>query len=354
MGLGSLASLLPLGSRIVSCLSSLSRCTCQKKVFEMNLPLNQKSITIVAVSLAVIVAAIAAIVVSANRADEAKAYAEAEAAQADAEASQAKAERAQADAEIAKRQAAEANAKAKADERAAAEANAKAMADERAAAADKKAAAEANADAEEVKAVAARAIREAAKLTNETARVERERAKDLAAAEQAKADAEAAKLAQEKLKAEKIIAEAKALELRKIDYETLERDLLEWKLDLEERERALKPEKTIADLEWAGGMEDTIIDDKGNVTKQVKKVYDPEKDMELPEQSRRLAKMERKIREAQDGKVSDVRETVVKTMEKLYISALKAGRVIDADFYKKNILIMYPDWKFQGEQKVEK
>ena len=61
MGLGSHASLLPLGSRIVSSLSRLSRCTCQKKVFEMNLPLNQKSIVIVAVSLAVIVAAIAAI-----------------------------------------------------------------------------------------------------------------------------------------------------------------------------------------------------------------------------------------------------------------------------------------------------
>ena len=162
-----------------------------------------------------------------------------------------------------------------------------------------------------------------------------------------------AKLAQEKLKAEKIIAEAKALELRKIDYETLERDLLEWKLDLEERERALKPEKTIADLEWAGGMEDTIIDDKGNVTKQIKKVYDPEKDMELPEQSRRLARTNRKLREAQDAKTADTRDTVVKTMEKLYVSALKEGRVIDADFYKKNILIMYPDWKFQGE-KVEK
>ena len=41
----------------------------------MNLPFNQKSITIVAVSLAVVIAAIAAMVVSANRADEAKAYA---------------------------------------------------------------------------------------------------------------------------------------------------------------------------------------------------------------------------------------------------------------------------------------
>ena len=316
----------------------------------MNLPLNQKTITIVAVSLAVVVAAIAAIVVSANRADEAKAYAEAEAAQADQAAAEAKTERAQADAEIAKRQAAEANEKAKADELAAAEANKRAKAAEQTAAADNKAAAEANAATERAKAESLRAVRDAAKATNETARIELQRTKEIAAAEQAKADAETAKLAQEKLKNEAKIAEAKAMELRKIDYETLERDLLEWKLDLEERERALKPEKTIADLEWAGGMEDTIIDDKGNVTKQVKKVYDPEKDMELPEQSRRLARTNRKLREEQDAKTADTRSTVVKTMEKLYVSALKEGRVIDADFYKKNILIMYPDWKFKGEE----
>ena len=317
----------------------------------MNLPLNQKTITIVAVSLAVVVAAIAAIVVSANRADEAKAYAEAEAAQADQAAAEEKIERAQASATNDMARAAEANRQAKADELAAAKLAKETAELEAKTAADKKAAAEANADAEEVKAVAARAIRDAAKLTNDTARIERERAKELAAAEQAKADAEAAKLAQEKLKADKIIAEAKALELRKIDYETLERDLIEWKLDLEERERALKPEKSIADLSWAGGMEDTIIDEKGNVTKQVKKVYDPEKDMELPEQSRRLARKNRELRETQDAKVADTRETVVKTMEKLYVSALKEGRVIDADFYKKNILIMYPDWKFKGETK---
>ena len=315
----------------------------------MNLQLNQKTITIVAVSLAVVVAAIAAIVVSANRADEAKAYAEAEAAQADQTAAEAKTERAQADAEVAKRQAAEANAQAEKDKLAAAKLANETAAAEAQAATDKKAAAEANAAAEQAKAEALRAVRDAAKATNETARIELQRAKEIAAAEQARVDAEAAKLAQEKLKADKIIAEAKALELRKIDYETLERDLLEWKLDLEERERALKPEKTIVDLGWAGGMEDTIIDDKGNVTKQVKKAYDPEKDMELPEQSRRLARTNRKLREAQDAKVADTRGTVVKTMEKLYVSALKEGRVIDADFYKKNILIMYPDWKFKGE-----
>ena len=313
--------------------------------------MNNKTITIIAVSLAVVVAAIAAVVVSSNRADEAKAYAEAEAAQADKEAAQAKSERAKTDAEIARRQAADANKEAKAAEKAAAEANAKAQADEKAAAADNKAAAEANAAAEREKADAARAVRDAAKATNETARLERQKTKDLLAVRQAEADAEAAKLAQEKLKADRIIAEAKALELRKIDYETLERDLLEWKLELEERERAIRPEKTVADLTWAGGMEDTIIDDKGKVRKQVKTVYDPEKDMELPEQSRRLAKTERKLRERQNAAGADTRAAILKSMERLYVEALKEGRVIDSDFYKKSILSMYPDWKFTGESK---
>ena len=97
-------------------------------------------------------------------------------------------------------------------------------------------------------------------------------------------------------------------------------------------------------------MEDTIIDEKGNVTKRVKKEYDPEKDMSLPAQSRRLARANRKVRETQDARIADTRNTVVKTMEKLYVAALKEGRVIDADFYKKNIIIMYPDWKFKGEE----
>ena len=316
----------------------------------MNLPLNQKTIIVVVVSLAVVVASIAAIIVSANREDAAKAYAEAEASKESIVASEAKSKRAQADAEIAKRQAAEASAQAEKDKLAAAKLANETAAAEAQAAADSKSAAEANARAENAKADALRAIRDAAKATNETAKVERQRTKDVAAAEQAKADAEAAKLAAEKLKAEKIIAEAKVMELRKIDYETLERDLLEWKLDLEERERALKPEKTIASLDWAGGMDDTVIDDKGNIKKQVKTVYEPEKDMTLPAESRRLARTNRKLREAQDAKIADTRNTVVKTMEKLYVSALKDGRVIDADFYKKNILTMYPDWKFTGEE----
>ena len=317
----------------------------------MNLPFSQKTITIIAVLLAVVVAAVAAIVVSANRADEAKAYAEAEAAADDAAKAEEKTARAQKDAETARQKTAEANAEAKANELAAQkEARAVAEAEQKTAEENRKAA-EARAVAEQARSDAARALREAAMASNQTARAELDRAAKLAAAEQAKAAAEAAKREQEKLKTDRATAEENALKLRKIDYETLERDLLEWKLDLEERERALKPEKTIADLAWAGGMEDTIIDEKGNVTKQVKTVYDPEKDMELPEQSRRLAKVERKLREKQDEAGADARAKILKSMEKLYVDALKEGRVIDSDFYKKSILSMYPDWKFAGESK---
>ena len=313
-----------------------------------NLMPDQKTMTVAALSLAVVVAAIAAIVVSVNRADAAKAYAEEAAAEADRASATNKIAQAYKEAKRAEEHAAEANAQSRKDElekqrlaKETAEIEAKA-------AADKKAAAEANAAAERDVADGRRAIREAARMTNETARIELQKAKALAAAEQEKAAAAERSLAAEKLKADKIIAEAKALELRKTDFETLERDLLEWKLNLEERERALKPEKTIADLEWAGGMEDTIIDDKGNVRKQVKTVYDPERDMSLPEQSRNLARAERKVREAQDATEAETRAAILESMEKLYVDALKENRVIDADFYKKSIRVMYPDWKFKA------
>ena len=171
--------------------------------------------------------------------------------------------------------------------------------------------------------------------------------------ERAKAEAEAAKLATEKLKADKIIAEAKLLELRKTDFETLQRDLLEWKLDLEERERALQPERTIADLAWAGGTEDSVIDENGNLKKQVREPYDPEKDSTLPVQSRRLAKAQRIVGERQSAHSKQVRDEIVKSIEKLYVDALKEGRVIDADFYKKSLLSMYPDWVLKGESDTE-
>ena len=315
--------------------------------------MNSKVISIVAVSVAVIAAAVAAIVVSNNRATEAKAYEEAEAAAADKAKSEERKVTKEADIEAAKQRTAEANKKAKEDELAAANL-AKETADlEAQAAADKKAAAEAAAQAERAKADAARAAKDEAKSKAAEAKAQEAKAKEVAAAEAAKAEAEASKLAAEKLKADKIIAEAKALELRKIDYETLERDLTEWKLDLEEREKALKPEKTITSLDWAGGMEDTVIDEKGNLHKQVKVQYDPEKDETLPAESRKLARTDRIVREKHAKLAEGTRASVLTSMEALYVQALRDGRTIDADFYKKSILTMYPDWKFKLDETKE-
>jgi len=184
----------------------------------------------------------------------------------------------------------------------------------------------------------------------ETAKSEQQKAKSQATAEAAKAEAESARLATEKLRADKILAEAKILELRKIDFETLERNLLEWKADLEERERALKPEKTISDLSWAGGADDSVMDENGEIHKQIKVVYDPEKDRSLPAESRRLMRAQRIVREDHTNLVATVRLSTIASLERLYVRALKDGRVIDADFYKKSILSMYPDWKFKGAE----
>ena len=96
-------------------------------------------------------------------------------------------------------------------------------------------------------------------------------------------------------------------------------------------------------------MDDTILDENGEIKKKVTVEYDPEKDMSLPEQSRRLARTERKVREATEAESAKVRSRVEKSMEKLYVEALKEGRVIDANFYKTSLLTLYPDWKFKGE-----
>ena len=157
-------------------------------------------------------------------------------------------------------------------------------------------------------------------------------------------------LENEKLKAEQVLAEAKLLELRKADFETLARDLAEWKADLEERERALKPEKTITDLAWAGGMEDTIIDAEGNVKKQEKVVYNPETDMSIPAESRRLAHAERVVGEELAERSGKVRDTLVSSLERLYRQALAEDRVVDAEFYRKSLKSLYPEWEFRPEE----
>lgn len=311
--------------------------------------MNSKLISIIAVSIAVIAAAVAAIVVSINRSNEAKAYAEAEAAEADAAAAEARTAKAAADAEAEKRRTAEATKDAKADEKKTQELAKETAELEKKAAEEKARAKSAEAAKAASEAETARAKKETARANADAAKAEQLKAKELAVIETEKAEAAAANLAIEKLKNDKVIAEAKLLELRKIDFETLERDLNEWRLDLEERERALQPEKTIADLSWAGGIEDSIIDDKGNIKKQVKEKYDPEKDVSLPSTSRNLAKTQRIALEKHEAMGMKTRASIVSSMEKLYVDALKENRVIDADFYRKSILSMYPDWKFSGD-----
>lgn len=315
--------------------------------------MNSKTISIVAICIAVVAAGVTGAVVFSKRASVAASEAEAEAARADAAAAKARAAEKAAAGEVEKRRAAEANAKAKADAleaeklaRGTAEIEAKA-------AADKKAAAEENAKAERARAEAARAARDEAKAKAEAAKAEQAAAREKSAEAEAKAEAEASKLAAEKLKADKVIAEAKLAELRQVDFETLERELAEWKADLEERERALKPEKTIADLAWAGGMDDTIIDEEGNVKKQVKEVYNPETDRSIPKESRRLAREQRLANEEFDKNAQEVRSSIVRTLESLYVLALKDDRVIDAEYYRESLKSLYPDWEFRPEGPAE-
>ena len=314
----------------------------------MSQQVGQKAVTVVAVCVAVVAAAVAAVVVSVNRAKEARAYAELEIATADAADAQAKEARAQADAETEKRRAAEASAKAKADELAA-QKLARETAEEEAKATDaNKAAAEANARAESAKAEAARAARDEARAKAEAARAEQEKARQTALAESAKAEAEASRLATEKVKSEKVIAEA---ELRKRDYAMLvqwQQQLDERERDVAERELALQPEKVITDLAWAGGMEDRVFDGNGNVTNRVKVAYDPAKDLSLPAETRRLAQVERQTSESHSNLVATTRASVIAPLERLYVQALRENRVVDAAYYKKSILSMDPDWKFQS------
>jgi hypothetical protein len=304
----------------------------------------------IALSLAVIAGAVAYVMDGMSREAVARLKADAAVA-AEAEAGHnAKAEKAAADKALAEKRAAEANAAAAEDSRAAAEADKRA-------AADAKIAAEANERAKKAASEAARASRDAAVAERaaaeaklKIAEAEKEKAKSEENALALKAQAEADRLAAEKLRSEKVIAEAKALELMKIDFETLERDLMEFKQELDERERALKPEKTIADLSWVGDSEDMEVGEHGEVRAKKKREYRPEDDPALPRATRALAAMERAVGDSRKKESDAVRARIVGELEGLYVSALRDGRVVDAGYYRKSLKSLYPDWEFKGEQ----
>ena len=253
--------------------------------------------------------------------------------------------RSEAEAAAAEARTAEASQKAAEASEKAAAANAAAKEAEERTAVENRKAAEASAAEAKSRADEARSRAAEAKAAAAAARDAKDAEAAKAEAEEAKAKTAADKLAADKLKAEKILAEAKLLELRRIDFETIERELAEWRRDLEERERALTPEKTIADLAWAGGQEDSVLDENGNVTKKTKEPYLVENDRSLPRASRSLAKAEREMREELAAQTEATRDSLVASLEKLYIAAVKEDRVTDADFYRRSIRSLSPTWR---------
>jgi len=298
----------------------------------------------------------AVIRVTGNRADAAKAAANAaalnaEAAQAEKEA-QIRAEKA------AERQAAanEAALKKAEEDRRAAEENRKAKEAESRIAADEAAKAEADRDARKAAAAKEASAAEAEQAKASAARAEAEKAKADARAKEKEADAklEIARLEAEQTKAaaDRAVAEAAALQLRSANLDELARQLMEFKQDLDERELALRPEKTILDLETTHANEGTDSTDEtqGPVLR--------ENDRTIPRESRALARANRLETEMRDELTASARSNAVSRLESLYIQALRDDRVADANFYRSELQLMYPGWKYvpgtNGFEKVKK
>lgn len=305
-----------------------------------------KWISIGVLGVAMIVAAVSAVVVLNKREAVARANAaEAEAVETAAKEATRKARleestaAARAQAAAAERTAAEENRQAQEAARdAAASAAAKAEADA--------AAAKANRAAREAEAAKAADGRAAEKAKAETAKAEAETARALEAAETAKAEAALAALEKERLGSERVIAEAKLYELKQLELVEMERELLEWKRDLDAREAALRPEKTAADLVWLGDG-DTVIGADGSLVKKEKRPYLAENDPTLPRATRQLARTERQFAEARAARRAEGRAGAVARLEKLLADALAEDRITDADFYRKTIKTLYPDWEGQ-------
>ena len=203
------------------------------------------------------------------------------------------------------------------------------------------------AEAEKAKALAeeAAARRVIAKAEQEKAKADAAKAKADAEAEASKALAAQAELDKVKIASEKVLAEKALLDARISDIEDMERELLDFKRTLDERERALKPELTVRDIASA--------DKKSEATAIGAKLLD-ENDLSLPRESRTLAKAKRISLEAEAELLASMRTNTVQRLEKLYVTALVEDRVVDAEFYKNQIKAMYPDWKFTKKEKEEK
>ena len=317
--------------------------------------MNAKIVAIVAVCVAVVVAGISGVVISMQRTDAARAAADKAASEetiASKRAREAEIERATA---AANAREAEAKEKSAATALAAAEAENEKLKLENENLAEKKAIAadeRAKADADAKRAADLKAAKE----------LEHKTAKENADAERAKAQAAADELA--RAEATRAIREAETLKLKvsmaelaaeKQRYEELNAELLEYQKELDERERALRPEKTIADLSWLPD-EDTEVDENGRARPRKKEPKLPENDPTLPKETRSLAKAERIRGEADGILAKDSRDRTVSPIEKLYVAAVKEGRTVDAAYYRAVLKSMYPDWEYvpPEEAKEEK
>lgn len=210
-------------------------------------------------------------------------------------------------------------------------------------AAEKKAQAEADRDRAKAAAQEASDRKTAEKAQADAAKLALDKAKVDAQKEELKAQAAADALAKEKTIADRIIAEAKLIELKRIDFENLERDLFELKRELDEREAALRPEKTIKDLATTGAEEE---ESKAAVGPKL-----PENDMSLSRGSRQLARAERERSEGYARRAADFKAEAVASLERLYVRAVREDRMTEADFYKNTLKSLYPGWEYKPPQK---
>ena len=311
--------------------------------------MDSKVISIVAICVAVIAAGVSGVVISMQRADAARAAADKAASEetiASKRVREAETERATA---AAAAREAEAKAASEKTALAAAEAeNEKLRLEGENLAAKKALAAEerAKADAEAKKAADLKAAKEA----------ELKAAKENADAARAKEQAAADDLA--RVEATKAIREAETLKLKvsmaelvseKQRYEELNAELLEYQRELDERERALRPEKTIADLAWLPD-EDTEVDENGRARPRKKEPKLPENDPTLPKETRALAKADRIRAQADDALAEATRARVIAPIEKLYVAAVKEDRTVDAEYYRSVLKSMYPDWEYKAPE----
>ena len=174
------------------------------------------------------------------------------------------------------------------------------------------------------------------KSVEAAAKAEADAKKSMADEAVAKATVAEVELERQKLAAEVILAEKRMYDLRVSNLEALEQELREYKNELDERERALRPELTIKDLASSNASQDDELS-----SDQLR-----ENDYSLPRQTRMLYKSKREVSERDERLYASVRSNVVARLEALYEKAVMEDRVVDADFYSNAIRTMYPDWKY--------